>query len=200
MILFVVLPLEPKRNVNFEACFWSGCYGNCQFAFRLWKFHSHKDGGGHRWDYSGANECLSFAGCKRRIAVQFVPFVVASLIKIIFLFYCYSILSLAILSLSQFYETNSSVIVPGPLDAEMSQTESGEEKPNCDILAGCLKVNIFQIDSYSTKPTYSHDKTYSIFRQKNAKLASIVRIFGSTDDGTFLFSLVLFTFSVTCLL
>ncbi|KAH9389972.1 DNA polymerase zeta catalytic subunit, partial [Tyrophagus putrescentiae] len=50
-------------------------------------------------------------------------------------------------------------------------------------LADCFKVNIFQIDNYNTKPVYSHDKAYSIFRGKNVKTTSVVRIFGSTDDG-----------------
>lgn len=50
-------------------------------------------------------------------------------------------------------------------------------------LAGCFKVNIFQIDYYNTKPVYSHDKTFSIFRGKNVKVTTVVRIFGSTDDG-----------------
>lgn len=69
---------------------------------------------------------------------------------------------------------------------EMSQSDAENDNQNSaddDNLAGCFKVNIFQIDYYNTKPVYSHDRTYSIFRGKNVKVTTVVRIFGSTDDG-----------------
>ncbi|KAI2804906.1 DNA polymerase zeta catalytic subunit [Blomia tropicalis] len=60
--------------------------------------------------------------------------------------------------------------------------ESSKTKP-VEVISNILKANIFQIDSYQCKPLYTHDKVYSLYRQKCAKSATVVRIFGSTDNG-----------------
>ena len=51
----------------------------------------------------------------------------------------------------------------------------------------CFKINIFNIDWYTTKPAFSHDVVYSIYRQKIVKQVTVVRIFGSTDYGKHFF-------------
>ena len=47
----------------------------------------------------------------------------------------------------------------------------------------CFRITFFHIDSYITKPDLVLDETYSSFRKRNINLATIIRLFGTTDDG-----------------
>nr|XP_046916291.1 DNA polymerase zeta catalytic subunit-like [Dermatophagoides farinae] len=47
----------------------------------------------------------------------------------------------------------------------------------------CFRITFFHIDSYITKPDLVLDETYSSFRKRNINLATIIRVFGTTDDG-----------------
>ncbi|KPM03601.1 hypothetical protein QR98_0020340 [Sarcoptes scabiei] len=48
-----------------------------------------------------------------------------------------------------------------------------------------IKITIFSIDSYITKPDLILDETYSKFRKANINQATVIRVFGSTDDVLF---------------
>nr|XP_027196301.1 DNA polymerase zeta catalytic subunit-like [Dermatophagoides pteronyssinus] len=47
----------------------------------------------------------------------------------------------------------------------------------------CFRITFFNIDSYITKPDLILDETYSSYRKRNINLATVVRVFGTTDDG-----------------
>lgn len=58
-----------------------------------------------------------------------------------------------------------------------------EQIPANDQKDNYFKLTLFCIDSYITKPDLIYDETYSSYRKSNVNLATIVRIFGTTDDG-----------------
>lgn len=58
-----------------------------------------------------------------------------------------------------------------------------ELKRDNDYRDNYFKITLFSIDSYITKPDLIYDETYSSYRKCNINLATIVRIFGTTDDG-----------------
>lgn len=51
-----------------------------------------------------------------------------------------------------------------------------------------FKINIFHVDSYCTKPIATHDAICSEYRKSKTKSVTIMRVFGSTDEGITCFS------------